>query len=131
MADDRGTPSSWLMRNSMGFPDFLFTILTYAMLLLIFISLVWIGFGLLAFVHAGTPKQEALLSVMESMRAGLISLVGVVFGLAGSYTVRRFKKDDHYIQKKKLEHNGEAPVGGGLEGMIQKGLGLVMNEEDI
>lgn len=103
MQDYRGAPSKWLLRNSEGFPDFLFTILTYSILLLIAVILLWMAFGVLSFIHAGSPEATFLIQIMESMKTGLISLAGLIFGLAGSYTVRRFKKDDHYIQKKTLE----------------------------
>ena len=33
MSDFRSKPSAWLMYNSSGFPDFLFTILTWSMIL--------------------------------------------------------------------------------------------------
>jgi len=112
MDNYRGAPSSWLLRNSQGFPDFLFTILTYSMLLLIAVSLLWLAFGVLSFVHAGSGEAAVLIQIMDSMKTGLISLAGVIFGLAGSYTVRRFKKDDHYIQKKQIDQQQEesAPV---------------------
>ena len=122
----RGKPSAWLLKNSKGFPDFLFTILTYSMILLIFLTLVWITFAILTFLHAGSPKAVVLIRIMESMKTGLISLAGVVFGLAGSYTVRRFKTDDHYIQKKRLDF--ELNHVGKRAG---KGLQVVEDEEDI
>lgn len=130
MTDFRGKPSQWLLNNSSGYPDFLFTILTYSMLLLIFISLVWISFGVLTFIHAGSQRGENILKIMESMRVGMISLAGVVFGLAGSYTVRRFKKDEHYLEKRGMEHEQlvqavQAGNGGST------GLDIVQDEEDI
>ncbi|HID39933.1 MAG TPA: hypothetical protein EYP36_10535 [Calditrichaeota bacterium] len=130
MQDERGRPSPWLLRNSKGFPDFLFTILTYSMILLIFVSLVWIAFAILSFVYAGKPQTVTLLKIMESMKTGLIPLAGVIFGLAGSYTVRRFKKDDHYVQKMETEYSivkGMAPQSAA----IKEGLRLVENREDI
>ena len=96
MDDFRGQPSRWLKRNSNGFPDFLFTILTYSMILLGIVCLFWVIFGILAILYAGTEKAKTILEVMNSMKTGLISLAGVVFGLTGSYTVRRFKKDESY-----------------------------------
>ncbi len=126
----RGKPSSWLLKNSKGYPDFLFTILTYSMILLIFIALSWLAFAILAYFHAGDPKIVAVMQIMNSMKTGLISLAGVVFGLAGSYTVRRYKTDDHYLQKKRLEYEiGEsdqsapAPAANKLQ--------VVEDEEDI
>ncbi|NOX87748.1 MAG: hypothetical protein GXO77_01895 [Calditrichaeota bacterium] len=125
----RGNPSSWLLKNSKGFPDFLFTILTYSMILLVFLSLIWIAFAVLAFIRAGTPQAEILIKIMNSMKTGLVSLAGVVFGLAGSYTVRRFKTDDHYLQKKRLEYD----MGKTNEERTadQSGLKVVESEEDI
>jgi hypothetical protein len=122
----RGRPSPWLLKNSKGFPDFLFTILTYSMILLIFLALTWIGFALLSYIHADSPKAEIIVKIMDSMKTGLISLAGVVFGLAGSYTVRRFKTDDHYLQKKRLEYEMEHGLPGG-----NPSVKVVENEEDI
>ncbi len=130
MHEERGKPSAWLLRNSKGFPDFLFTILTYSMILLIFVSLVWIAFAVLSFIYAGKPPAVTLLKIMESMKTGLISLAGVIFGLAGSYTVRRFKKDDHYVQKMTSEFNIEKQLAG-KGNMVAEGLKLVDNSEDI
>jgi len=100
------------------------------MILLIFVSLVWIAFAILSFVYAGKPQTVTLLKIMESMKTGLIPLAGVIFGLAGSYTVRRFKKDDHYVQKMETEYSivkGMAPQSAA----IKEGLRLVENREDI
>ena len=127
MSDERGKPSSWLLKNSKGFPDFLFTILTYSMLLLVFVTLCWVVFGVLTFLRADTGGAATILQVMDSMKTGLISLAGVIFGLAGSYTVRRFKTDDHYLDSE-LESKEE---GFSAKELIQKGLKLVSNEEDI
>jgi len=132
MSDERGKPSSWLLKNSKGFPDFLFTILTYAMLLLVFVTLCWVVFGVLTFLRADTTGAATILQIMDSMKTGLISLAGVIFGLAGSYTVRRFKTDDHYIEKKKLDSElEEKEAGFSVKELVQKGLKLVHNEEDI
>jgi len=124
----RGKPSPWLLKNSKGFPDFLFTILTYSMILLIFLTLIWITFAILTFIHADSPKATVLIKIMESMKTGLISLAGVVFGLAGSYTVRRFKTDNHYLQKKRLEFELEQSRP---EKASDSDLQVVENEEDI
>ena len=132
MSDERGKPSSWLLKNSKGFPDFLFTILTYSMLLLVFVTLCWVAFGVLTFLRADTGGAATILQIMDSMKTGLISLAGVIFGLAGSYTVRRFKTDDHYIEKKKLDSELETKEEGfSIKELVQKGLKLVHNEEDI
>ena len=132
MSDERGKPSSWLLKNSKGFPDFLFTILTYSMLLLVFVTLCWVVFGVLTFLRADTTGAATILQIMDSMKTGLISLAGVIFGLAGSYTVRRFKTDDHYIEKKKLDNElEEKEEGFSVKELVQKGLKLVHNEEDI
>jgi len=128
MNEFRGKPSKWLLHNSYGYPDFLFTVLTYSMLLLVFVALTWVCFGILAFVHAGDAKAEIMIKVVESMKTGCISLAGVVFGLAGSYMVRRFMKDNHYLERKKLEQGfsqSDKPNGG--EGNVI----LVDEKEDI
>jgi len=128
----RGKPSGWLLKNSSGYPDFLFTILTYSMLLLALVTLIWISFGILAYLSVDNAKANIIIKVMDSLKTGLISLVGVVFGLAGSYTVRRFKKDDHYVQKQQMEHQvskGNQPTESqkGAPGDLQ----WVQDEEDI
>ncbi len=125
MKDLRGSPSKWLLHNSKGYPDFLFTILSYSLLLLAFVSLIWIAFALLAFIHAGSPQASVLIRIMKTMQTGLVSLAGVVFGLAGSYTVRRYKYDDHYLKKKVAEHNMDSARQ--INGQIQ----LVQNQEDV
>ncbi len=130
MQNERGKPSSWLLRNSKGFPDFLFTILTYSMILLIFVSLIWIAFAVLSFIYAGKQEAVILLKIMESMKTGLISLAGVIFGLAGSYTVRRFKKDDHYVQKMESEFEIRKQLLS-KNSPVVNGLKLVENGEDI
>lgn len=132
MSDFRGKPSGWLLKNSNGFPDFLFTILTYSMVLLGFVTLMWVTFGILGYLTPDPAKAEVILQIMDSLKTGLISLAGVVFGLAGSYTIRRFKKDDHWIEKKQLEKEMEqqkAPLE--TTPPVQEGLRLVYNEEDI
>ena len=128
MSAEKGLPSKWLLHNSKGYPDFLFTILTYSMILLALVSLIWIAFGILSFIHAGTSKAATLIQVMESMKTGLVSLAGVVFGLAGSYTVRRYKYDQHYLKKKIFEN------GGGRSGTAEApatDISLVTDREDI
>ncbi len=127
MDTQRGAPSKWLLHNSKGFPDFLFTIVTYSLILLALVSLIWIAFGILSFVHAGTPEAETLVKVMDSMKTGLVSLAGVVFGLAGSYTVRRFKYDDHYVEKKAIENHLEQTEAAEAQADLQ----VVQSEEDI
>ena len=129
MQDMRGMPSTWLLKNSKGFPDFLFTILTYSLILLAFVSLIWIAFGILSFVHAGSAKAQTLIEIMDNMKTGLVSLAGVVFGLAGSYTVRRFKKDEQYIEKTKMEN--ELVLSAVQPEPNASGLQPVINEEDI
>jgi H+/Cl- antiporter ClcA len=126
MQELRGIPSKWLLRNSKGYPDFLFTILTYSLILLIFLTFFWVVFAILAFFHAGSPQAATLVKILDNMKTGLVSLAGVVFGLAGSYTVRRYKYDDHYLKKKinKQLVNGELP------GTVT-GLNMVTDQEDI
>ncbi len=126
----RGKPSSWLLKNSSGYPDFLFTILTYSMILLIFLALIWVAFAILAFFNTGTPQAALLVEIMDNMKTGLISLAGVVFGLAGSYTVRRYKKDQHYVEKKKMEE-GIIGTETQTKPSISDRLKIVDDEEDI
>ncbi len=125
----RGKPSAWLLKNSKGFPDFLFTILTYSMILLIFLALSWLAFAVLSYINADSAKATIVIRIMNSMKTGLISLAGVVFGLAGSYTVRRYKTDNHYIQKKRLDY--ESGKTDKAQTSTQPNLQVVENEEDI
>ena len=132
MKNYKGEPSRWLLHNSSGYPDFLFTILSYFMLLLIFVAMIWITFGVLAFIHAGSIKAEIMIKIMESMKTGLISLTGVVFGLAGSYTVRRYKKDQHNLQMKKMGLETDIETQHQYSSTsIQENLKPVQSEEDI
>lgn len=126
MNELRGLPSKWLLRNSKGYPDFLFTIVSYSLALLFLVLVIWILFGILSFAYAGSPKAATLLKIMDSMKTGLVSLAGVVFGLAGSYTVRRYKYDDHH-EARQLRKNG----GNVTTKLIEKGLKVVQDKEDI
>jgi len=126
MEELQGLPSKWLLHNSKGYPDFLFTILTYSLILLVFVSFFWIIFGVLAFFHAGSPEAATLVKIMDNMKTGLVSLAGVVFGLAGSYTVRRYKYDDHYLEKKVNKQKMEQETPG-----AESGPDLVSDPEDI
>ncbi len=126
MKELRGIPSKWLLRNSKGYPDFLFTILTYSLILLVFLTLFWVVFAVLALYHAGTPQAGTLIKILDNMKTGLVSLAGVVFGLAGSYTVRRYKYDDHYLEKKINKQQTDDQ-----QEQTEKGLKLVSDQEDI
>ncbi len=126
MKEIRGLPSKWLLRNSKGYPDFLFTIVAYSLALLFLVLVIWILFGVLSFAYAGTPKAATLLKIMDSMKTGLVSLAGVVFGLAGSYTVRRYKYDDHHEARMLRKSGGNAAAE-----LIEKGLKVVQDKEDI
>lgn len=129
MAVKSGKPSKWLLKNSSGYPDFLFTILTYSMILLFLVTIFWIGFGILSFKYAGTAKEMALLKVMDSLKTGLVSLVGVIFSLAGSYTVRRYKRDQHTVELQNAKNITEnsLPEQRTPTGALQ----LVEDKEDI
>ena len=123
MGNFKGKPSSWLKRNSNGYPDFLFTILTYAIIILGVVSFFWILFGVMAVVTANASKEEMILKVMDSMKTGLISLAGVVFALAGSYTVRRFKKDEiHEVRMRRKKEEAD---------QVQETIKYVQDMEDI
>ena len=135
----RDKPSKWLMYNSMGYPDFLFTILTYSMILLGLMAIVWLTFSVVAFSNAGSPHATVCLTVLDNMQSAFVSMVVVVFSLAGSYVFRRYKKDDHYVEKKVAEHEIDMedrstlptpPIASTMP-IAERGLGLVTNEEDI
>jgi len=126
MSDKPGLPSKWLLKNSKGYPDFLFTIVTYSLVLLVFISFIWVAFGVLSFIHAGSAKADTLLKIMDSMKTGLVSLAGVVFGLAGTYTVRRYKYDEHHESRMKRKNGGNPNTI-----LLEKGLEIVQDQEDI
>ncbi len=126
MKELRGLPSTWLLRNSKGYPDFLFTIVVFSLALLFIVLIIWILFGILSFAYAATPKAATLLKIMDSMKTGLVSLAGIVFGLAGSYTVRRYKYDDHHEARMKRKSGGSVAAT-----LIEKGLKVVQDKEDI
>jgi hypothetical protein len=116
----------------MGYPDFLFTILAYSMLLLVFCALMWVTFGVLAYLTENPVKAELLVRMMDSMQTGLLALALVVIGLAASYTVRRLHKDKHYLEKKKLERALLPPRPAGEDSNpVQDGLTLVYDAEDV
>ncbi len=131
MSEYRGKPSGWLLYNSMGYPDFLFTLLSYSMLLLVFTSLMWVTFGILAYLTVGELKAQVLFRIMDGMQLGLLALAMVIVGLAVSYTIRRYKKDEHYVLKKKLDTVSQIPKQQKNPKPVQEGLTLVYDEEDI
>ena len=126
-------PSLWLLKNSSGKPDFLFTLLTYSFILLVVISFFWIALGIPALVHAAeVERSKNILAIMANVKTGLISLAGLVFGLAGSYTVRRFQHDkltyqhQQPVDGEEYEDTDSAPTASTAEGLT-----IVENEEDI
>ena len=131
MNEYRGKPSGWLLYNSMGYPDFLFTLLAYSMLLLVFTSLMWVTFGILAYLAIDSLKAQVLFRIMDSMQLGILALALVIVGLAISYTMRRYKKDEHYIMNKKLDQIAQMPNQRENSKPVQEGLTLVYDEEDI
>jgi H+/Cl- antiporter ClcA len=126
MDEFRGNPSKWLLNNSSGYPDFLFTILTYSMVLLALVLFIWIAVGILVYKNAQSENIKMMMAIMENLKTGLLSLCGVVFGLAGSYTVRRFKKDEQYMQLTKRDTDVSQPIITSENEVIP-----VLNEEDI
>jgi hypothetical protein len=133
-----GKSSSWLLRNSSGEPDFLFTVLTYCFLLLTLVALVWLSFSVLVVLHAKRGADTApLIDAMKCLQTGLISLAGLAFGLAGSYTVRRFKKDelDVALQAQRpadasgIETTGAVSAPAAVSGSAE--FQPVLNQEDI
>ncbi len=130
MDNKKSKPSWWLLNNSNGYPDFLFTILTWSMLLLVGIILSWLAFTILAYLNAGNDARSAvIIQIMDNMKGCIIALAGIIFGLAGSYTVRRFQRDKYVIEEKKIackeQHSAQAPMFAADE--VQP----VLDEEDI
>ncbi len=103
-------PAAFLMRNSQGYPDFIMTMLVYFSVALFILLLFWIGFQYLAFKityslqgEATHPFVEFCKSFNDTIRLIVLGVSSTIFGLAGSYMLRRKFKDDHYIQLKQQE----------------------------
>ena len=124
-------PSTWLLKNSAGKPDFLFTLLTYSFVLLVCIAIFWIALGIPALKHAGDAGySKNILAIMDNIKTGLISLSGLVFGLAGSYTVRRFQQEK--IRQNRVEVEDKPPQRPEeITSTTTDDLVIVDNEEDI
>ena len=102
MSEFRGEPSKWLLNNSKGYPDFLFTLLVYSFLLFTIICFVWVGLIMIVAVNPSSTDFSSLKEILKDIRIGLVAIAGLVFGLAGNYTVRRFKKDEQHLQSMTL-----------------------------
>ena len=130
MENYKEQPSSWLLKNSAGKPDFLFTLLTYSFILLICITVFWIALGIPALKHAADAGySKNILAIMDNVKTGLISLAGLVFGLAGSYTVRRFQQEKMLYSKVEEENVAEKEPNATVS--TTDDLVIVDNEEDI
>ena len=123
-------PSSWLLKNSSGKPDFLFTLLTYSFILLVCISIFWIALGIPALKHAADAGySKNILAIMDNVKTGLISLAGLVFGLASSYTVRRFQQEK--LSYEKVDEENMPVLGQDEVTSTTDDLVIVDDEEDI
>lgn len=131
MNEYRGKPSSWLLYNSMGYPDFLFTVLAFSSLLFVFVVLMWITFAILAYLTSEPARANVLVQIVDNMQIGILALALMIFGLAASYTVRRYKRDENYQNLQKLQLKHIAPAAKEKTSPFQDGLSLVYDEEDI
>lgn len=122
------TPANFIMRNSKGYPDFIMTMLVYFSLALFVLLLIWVlaqyfGFRVTAQMGAEDKDHPFLLfitSFNDTIRMIVIGVSASVFGLAGSYLLRRKFHDDHYLEKKKFESQDSAIVEI-IEGFLKPG----------
>ena len=126
------TPANFLMRNSKGYPDFIMTMLVYFSMALFVLLIIWalaqyFGFRITSQM-AGNDKDHPFLMFMTSfndtIRMIVIGVSGSVFGLAGSYLLRRKFHDDHFLEKIKCESqdlNQGSSIVEAIEGFLKPG----------
>ncbi len=115
-------PAGFIMRNSRGYPDFIMTLLVYFSLALFTLLIIWVllqycglRFSLRIPADGTHPFMEFMHGFNETIRLIIISLSGSIFGLAGSYLLRRKFYDDHYLEKQKRKgssHHTEIHTSG-------------------
>ena len=122
------TPANFLLRNSKGYPDFIMTMLVYFSMALFILLIIWalaqyFGFRITAQMAVSDKDHPFLMfmtSFNDTIRMIVIGVSASVFGLAGSYLLRRKFHDDHYLQKKKFESQG-SPIVEVIEGFLKPG----------
>lgn len=107
---NKQAPAGFIMRNSRGYPDFIMTMLVYFSLALFILLIIWVmvqyfGFrvSLRLASDAKHPFIEFLHGFDETIRLIIISISGSVFGLSGSYLLRRKFYDDHHLERQKIK----------------------------
>ncbi len=121
-------PAKFLMINSKGKPDFIFTLLTIFSFILIFLIIFWAAFNLLAFFHTlnNTNSQnmiDLLKNYNENMRYIFITFVVQVLGLAGTYYKRRSQQEKGNGKANEGESPGSASLWPSI--LADKGLNFV------
>jgi len=136
------TPSSFLLNNSKGRPDFIMTMLVVVILALLVILVIWLGLNSLAMINAKEmPGREssAVIELMKSFNTNaqliILGVCSSVFTLAGTYYLRRSAYDDHHEERAKRKFNEQRVAEGqqqhGRVAGVQPALnqGFVNNEE--
>ncbi len=117
MAEDKGSPARFLLRNSRGRPDFLMTMLVVMVLALLVSVLFFMMINYLSLrgAGAGTNEQvaESLRNFNDNVRLIILGICSSVFSLAGAYYLRRKAYDEHYESYTQTKASLGALVGGG------------------
>ena len=135
-------PARFLLRNSKGHPDFVMTMLVAFSVALFLLLLFWIMInliGLLNVISNSASGNTTLVGFIDSFNNNLqlvvIGLSSSVFGLAGTYYLRRKSYDEHYLEKQKTWHNMGSILD--VDGFIDKAKSTLQHpnyddeEEDI
>ena len=122
------TPSSFLLNNSKGRPDFIMTMLVVVILALLVLLVIWLGLNSLAMVSGQNLSQSESSTLVELMKSfntnAQLIILGVcssVFTLAGTYYLRRSSYDNHHEQRaaRKMQEKmrNEQGYGGRVAGV--------------
>ncbi|MBX2857083.1 MAG: hypothetical protein KTR17_00345 [Cellvibrionaceae bacterium] len=138
------TPSSFLLNNSKGRPDFIMTMLVVVILALLVMLVIWLGLNSLAMVSGQNLSREesnALVELMQSFNSNaqliILGICSSVFTLAGTYYLRRSSYDNHHEQRahRKLQEKmmtTQQGAGGGRVAGVQSAasaMGYVDNQQ--
>ena len=135
-------PARFLLKNSKGHPDFVMTMLVAFSVALFLLLLFWVMINLIGLLNVLTVDAQGngtLVEFIKSFNSNLqlvvIGLSSSVFGLAGTYYMRRKSYDEHYLEKQKTWHSMGSIVD--AEGFIDKAKSTLQHpnyddeEEDI
>jgi len=121
--DNEKKPARFILKNSKGHPDFVMTMLVAFSLALFLLLLFWVMLnviGLLNVMGDGVNSEQMVKfidSFNKNLQLVVIGLSSSVFGLAGTYYLRRKSYDQHYLEKQKTWHN-MGDIVSGIEGFV-------------